>query len=68
MQETNLTGTVKFFNVTKGFGFIKLDNSDEEIFVHVTGLESKIKDGDPVEFDVKQGPKGENAVNVRVRK
>ena len=59
------TGTVKFFNVSKGFGFIKSDDSGEEIFVHVTGLNDQIKENDKVTFDVAEGKKGLNAVNVR---
>ena len=58
------TGTVKFFNEAKGFGFIK-DVSGQEIFVHATGLEDKIKENDTVTFDVAEGKKGLNAVNVK---
>jgi CspA family cold shock protein len=59
------TGVVKFFNETKGFGFIKDDNTGEEIFVHITGLKSqKIRENDTVTFDVVDGKKGINAVNV----
>lgn len=60
------TGVVKFFNETKGFGFIKVDESGEEIFVHVSGLQDKIKQDDKVTFDVERGKKGMNAVNVRL--
>jgi cold shock protein len=60
------TGKVKFFNSTKGFGFIKHDDSDEETFVHVSGLIDEIREDDRVEFEVKQGKKGLNAVDVRV--
>jgi len=60
-------GTVKFFNETKGFGFIKDDDSDNEYFVHVTGLIDKIKNDDQVTFDLKEGKKGLNAVNVKLR-
>jgi CspA family cold shock protein len=59
-------GTVKFFNETKGFGFIKENESDNEHFVHVTGLIDEIREGDEVEFDLKEGKKGMNAVNVKV--
>ena len=59
-------GTVKFFNSTKGFGFIKEDESNEEHFVHVSGLIDEIKDGDAVEFELKEGKKGLNAVNVKI--
>ena len=59
-------GTVKFFNDTKGFGFINEEGADKEHFVHVTGLIDEIREGDHVEFDLEQGKKGLNAVNVRV--
>ncbi len=59
------TGIVKFFNVTKGFGFIKIDGSNEEIFVHVTGLVDKINENDKVTFEISEGKKGLNAVDVR---
>ena len=59
-------GTVKFFNTSKGFGFITEDDSDTEHFVHVTGLIDEINEGDAVEFELKEGRKGMNAVNVRV--
>jgi CspA family cold shock protein len=60
------TGTVKFFNETKGFGFIKEDESGKEYFVHVTGLSDKIKENDTVTFDIQEGKKGLNAVNVKL--
>ena len=60
------TGVVKFFNETKGFGFIKVDGSGEEIFVHVSGLQDEIRQDDQVTFDVERGKKGMNAVNVRL--
>lgn len=56
-------GTVKFFNETKGFGFIKEDNG-QEIFVHVTGLKEEIRENDEVVFETEQGKKGLNAINV----
>jgi CspA family cold shock protein len=59
------TGTVKFFNVSKGFGFIVVDGSNQEIFVHVTGLVDQIRDGDKVTFEESEGKKGLNAVNVK---
>jgi CspA family cold shock protein len=58
------TGTVKFFNNEKGFGFIKHDDSNEETFVHKTGLIHEIAEGDHVSFDLERGKKGMNAVNV----
>lgn len=59
-------GTVKFFNETKGYGFILNASTGEEVFVHVTGLVDKISNGDQVTFDTKQGKKGLTAVEVRV--
>ncbi|MGB1269125.1 MAG: cold-shock protein [Flavobacteriaceae bacterium] len=59
-------GTVKFFNDTKGFGFITEEGSGKEYFVHVTGLVDEIREGDEVEFDLEEGKKGMNAVNVSV--
>lgn len=59
-------GTVKFFNSEKGFGFIKHDDSNKETFVHVSGLINDIKEGDRVEFDLQEGKKGMNAVNVKL--
>ena len=58
-------GTVKFFNESKGFGFIKAEDG-EEIFVHVSGLNSDIRENDAVTFEVQKGKKGLNAVNVSV--
>ncbi|MFN8298299.1 MAG: cold shock domain-containing protein [Chitinophagales bacterium] len=57
-------GNVKFFNETKGFGFIKEAETGKEYFVHVSGLNNKIKEGDAVTFEVREGKKGPNAVNV----
>ncbi|WP_316794251.1 cold shock domain-containing protein [Pedobacter frigoris] len=59
-------GTVKFFNESKGFGFIVPDNGDPEIFVHVTGLIDKIREKDQVTYEVENGKKGLNATQVRV--
>lgn len=59
------TGKVKFFNETKGFGFIKMDEGQEEIFVHASGLVDKIREDDTVQFDLQDGKKGLNAVNVK---
>jgi len=58
-------GTVKFFNGSKGFGFIVDDESETEYFVHVTGLIDEINEGDAVEFELQEGKKGLNAVNVK---
>lgn len=59
-------GTVKFFNETKGYGFIKDDNSNNEYFVHVSGLVDEIRENDEVTFDLQDGKKGLNAVNVKI--
>jgi CspA family cold shock protein len=61
-----MEGTVKFFNETKGFGFIKPTDSSEDIFVHSSGLIDEIRENDQVEYDVEKGKKGLNAVNVKV--
>jgi CspA family cold shock protein len=61
------TGTVKFFNESKGFGFIVDNSSNEEIFVHVSGLIDNVREGDTVTFDTEQGKKGVNATNVQVQ-
>ncbi len=59
-------GTVKFFNESKGFGFIVDEDSKTEYFVHVSGLVDKINEGDAVEFELTEGKKGLNAVNVKL--
>jgi cold shock protein len=59
-------GQVKFFNEAKGFGFIKDSESGKEYFVHVSGLIDQIKEGDEVTFDLKEGKKGLNAVDVKI--
>lgn len=59
------TGTVKFFNDSKGYGFIK-DDSGQEYFVHVTGLVDEIRQDDRVTYELKEGKKGMNAVNVKL--
>lgn len=59
-------GIVKFFNETKGFGFIIPNSGESEIFVHTTGLIDQIRENDHVSYEVEQGRKGLNAVNVKV--
>ena len=59
-------GTVKFFNETKGFGFITPSDGGSEIFVHSSGLTDSIRENDVVNYDVEEGRKGPNAVNVQV--
>jgi CspA family cold shock protein len=59
-------GTVKFFNTTKGFGFITPADNSEDVFVHHSGLVQEIRENDRVTFDKVQGKKGVNAVNVKV--
>lgn len=62
MQE----GTIKFFNETKGFGFITPDDGSKDVFVHVTGLIDEVQENDKVTYEVEEGRRGLNAVNVRV--
>ncbi|MFO8001936.1 MAG: cold shock domain-containing protein [Marinilabilia sp.] len=59
-------GTVKFFNESKGFGFIKEEETQKEYFVHSSGLIDNIKEDDEVVFDLKEGRKGLNAVDVKL--
>ena len=59
-------GTVKFFNQSKGFGFITPDSGDKDVFVHANNLVDNISDGDKVSFDVESTEKGPSAINVRV--
>jgi CspA family cold shock protein len=59
-------GTVKFYNIKKGFGFINEEASGQEVFVHMSGLIDKIKDGDTVVFETKRGKKGVTAVEVKL--
>lgn len=59
------TGIVKFYNSEKGFGFIKDDETQEDIFVHRSGIRGMIRDNDNVSFEVERGQKGLNAVNVQ---
>lgn len=61
-----IKGKVKFFNETKGFGFIKEEESNTEHFVHASGLIDEIREDDTVEFELEEGRKGLNAVNVKV--
>ena len=61
-----MEGTVKWFNDSKGFGFIIDDESKTEYFVHVTGLIDEINENDAVEFELQEGRKGLNAVNVKL--
>ena len=59
-------GTVKFFNNSKGFGFITPDEGGRDVFVHKNGLIDEIADGDKVSYEVEESPKGLNAINVKV--
>ncbi len=59
-------GTIKFFNEAKGFGFITPSNGGDDLFVHVTGLNGRVRENDKVTYEVERGKKGLNAVNVTV--
>ena len=59
-------GKVKFFNDSKGYGFVKDTETDKEYFVHVSGLIDEVKDDDDITFELSEGRKGLNAVNVRL--
>ncbi|MBK6950553.1 MAG: cold shock domain-containing protein [Crocinitomicaceae bacterium] len=59
------TGKVKFFNESKGYGFIVDDESKKEHFVHISGLVDEVREGDSVTFELQDGKKGINAVNVK---
>ncbi|SDS34518.1 cold-shock DNA-binding protein family [Formosa sp. Hel1_31_208] len=59
-------GTVKFFNNSKGFGFINIKDTEEDVFVHSTNLIDEIRENDQVTFDVEKGEKGLSATNVRL--
>ena len=59
-------GTVKFYNDSKGFGFIKDADSANEYYVHSSGLKQAIKENDEVSFELEKGKKGLNAVNVKL--
>jgi CspA family cold shock protein len=59
-------GTVKFFNESKGYGFIKDEETNKEYFVHASGLVDKVNEDDEVTFELQEGKKGLNAVNVKL--
>jgi len=60
------TGTIKFFNNSKGYGFVKDNEDDKEYFIHVSGLIDDVKENDEVSFELQEGKKGLNAVNVKL--
>ncbi len=60
------TGKVKFFNESKGYGFIKVDDSNQELFVHISGLIDEIREDDDVTFEITEGKRGLNAINVKL--
>jgi len=63
------TGTVKFFNTTKGFGFIAPDNGEKDVFVHISAVQASgletLKDGQKVTFDIEPDKRGQRAVNIK---
>jgi CspA family cold shock protein len=59
------TGKVKFFNERKGFGFIIDDETQQDVFVHVSGINEKIRENDLVQFDLAEDSRGKKAVNVK---
>ena len=63
---SKLNGVVKFYNSSKGFGFLKETESEKEYFVHATGLLDTIYENDEVSFELTEGKKGLNAINVKV--
>ena len=64
-EDETRTGVVSFFNESKGFGFINDSQSGERVFIHINQLTERIVETDKVSFEVEQGPKGLNAVNVK---
>ncbi|GAB3516850.1 MULTISPECIES: cold-shock protein [Emticicia] len=60
------TGIVKFFNETKGYGFVKVNGTNQEVFVHVSELKDQIRQDDEVTFEIQEGKRGLNAVNVKL--
>ena len=68
VQDTVRTGIVSFFNESKGYGFIKDQQTQESVFVHVNGLTEAIKENNKVTFEVEQTPKGLSAINVKLSK
>ncbi|MCW8311481.1 cold-shock protein [Sphingobacterium thalpophilum] len=60
------TGKIKFFNETKGFGFITPEDGSADVFVHVSALKNQVTEGDVVTYDVERTPKGINATNVKL--
>ena len=59
-------GIVKFFNESKGYGFVKDSESEKEYFIHISGLVDRVKENDEVVFELQEGKKGLNAVNVKL--
>jgi CspA family cold shock protein len=59
-------GTIKFFNTTKGFGFITPADGSQDIFFHISGLADEVREQDRVSYDLQDGKKGPNAVNIKV--
>jgi CspA family cold shock protein len=65
----SINGKVKWFNPTKGFGFIAREDKEKDVFVHVSALKNsgmdRLNEGEDLTFEVEQGPKGPNAVNLQ---
>ena len=64
------TGTVKWYNARKGFGFVEQESGDKDIFVHASAVKSaglrRLQEGQKISFDVEDSPKGPNAINIKV--
>lgn len=60
-------GIIKFFNESKGYGFVKNEETNEDVFIHASGLVDQVKEGDSVTFEIVEGKKGLNATEVRLQ-
>lgn len=66
--DSSRTGTITFFNHDKGFGFIKDSQTQESVFVHINALSEEVKENNKVSFEIEMGPRGSNAINVKLIK